>query len=70
LCLSILLNILPTYSGDLPFVVASLSSFSSLDLSALACLSSCVSDIHPKLYEDYTAGYYLDERLREIGLKK
>ena len=37
---------------------------------SLACLSSCVSDAHPKLYEDYTAGYYLDERLREIGLKK
>jgi len=37
---------------------------------SLACLSSCVSADHPKLYEDYTAGYYLDERLREIGLKK
>jgi hypothetical protein len=37
---------------------------------SLACLSSCISDTHPKLYEDYTAGYYLDERLREIGLKK
>jgi len=37
---------------------------------SLACLSSCVSANHPKLYEDYTAGYYLDERLREIGLKK
>lgn len=37
---------------------------------SLACLSSCVSEDHPKLYEDYTAGFYLDERLREIGLKK
>jgi hypothetical protein len=37
---------------------------------SLACLSSCISTDHPKLYEDYTAGYYLDERLREIGLKK
>jgi isopenicillin N synthase-like dioxygenase len=37
---------------------------------SLACLSSCIDDAHPKLYEDYTAGQYLDERLREIGLKK
>lgn len=37
---------------------------------SLACLSSCISIDHPKLYEDYTAGFYLDERLREIGLKK
>jgi isopenicillin N synthase-like dioxygenase len=37
---------------------------------SLACLSSCISPDHPKLYEDYTAGFYLDERLREIGLKK
>ena len=37
---------------------------------SLACLSSCISNEHPKLYEDYTAGYYLDERLKEIGLKK
>jgi len=37
---------------------------------SLACLSSCVSDKIPKAYEDYTAGQYLDERLREIGLKK
>ena len=37
---------------------------------SLACLSSCISNEHPKHYEDYTAGQYLDERLREIGLKK
>jgi isopenicillin N synthase-like dioxygenase len=37
---------------------------------SLASLSSCISNDHPKLYEDYTAGFYLDERLREIGLKK
>ena len=36
---------------------------------SLACLESCVSEAHPKAYEDYTAGQYLDERLREIGLK-
>lgn len=37
---------------------------------SLACLQSCITDEHPKAYEDYTAGQYLDERLREIGLKK
>ena len=35
----------------------------------LACLGSCISESYPKAYEDYTAGQYLDERLREIGLK-
>lgn len=49
---------------SIPFFLHPRSSMS------LACLSSCISDTHPKLYEDYTAGYYLDERLREIGLKK
>jgi isopenicillin N synthase-like dioxygenase len=37
---------------------------------SLACLPSCVDDAHPKKYTDITAGEYLDERLREIGLKK
>ena len=36
----------------------------------LATLESCVDSKHPKAYEDATAGEYLDERLREIGLKK
>lgn len=36
---------------------------------SLACLDSCTSELQPKQYEDYTAGEYLDERLREIGLK-
>jgi len=36
----------------------------------LACLESCVDKNHPKVYPDATAGEYLDERLREIGLKK
>ena len=35
----------------------------------LRCLDNCIDDEHPKLYEDITAGEYLDERLREIGLK-
>jgi isopenicillin N synthase-like dioxygenase len=37
---------------------------------SLATLQSCVDAGHPKAYEDATAGEYLDERLREIGLKK
>jgi len=36
----------------------------------LTCLDSCIDGEHPKAYEDITAGDYLDERLREIGLKK
>jgi len=36
----------------------------------LSCLPSCIDGAHPKQYDDITAGEYLDERLREIGLKK
>lgn len=35
----------------------------------LTCLPSCVDAENPKAYTDITAGEYLDERLREIGLK-
>jgi len=37
---------------------------------SLRCLDSCIDENNPKAYEDCTAGEYLDERLREIGLKK
>lgn len=37
---------------------------------SLACLESCMDKNNPKAYPDATAGEYLDERLREIGLKK
>jgi isopenicillin N synthase-like dioxygenase len=37
---------------------------------SLACLESCIDERHPKAFPDATAGEYLDERLREIGLKK
>ncbi|GAB3911216.1 isopenicillin N synthase family dioxygenase [Mucilaginibacter boryungensis] len=40
---------------------------SDMDLSSL---DSCIDAEHPKQWEDMTAGEYLDERLREIGLKK
>jgi len=36
---------------------------------SLACLESCIDAAHPKAYDDISAGDYLDERLREIGLK-
>jgi isopenicillin N synthase-like dioxygenase len=36
---------------------------------SLRCLDNCIDSDHPKLYDDITAGEYLDERLREIGLK-
>ena len=36
----------------------------------LNCLENCVSEAHPKAYEDCTAGKFLDERLKELGLKK
>jgi len=40
---------------------------SEMDLS---CLERCVTEDNPIAYEPITAGGYLDERLREIGLKK
>ena len=36
----------------------------------LTSLELCIDAEHPKQYSDMTAGEYLDERLREIGLKK
>ena len=36
----------------------------------LNCLPSCIDQTHPKAYNDITAGEYLTERLREIGLIK
>lgn len=49
---------------SIPFFLHPRSSMS------LKCLDSCIDATHPKEYEDITAGEYLDERLREIGLKK
>lgn len=37
---------------------------------SLSALESCIDEQHPKAYDDITAGEYLEERLREIGLKK
>ena len=49
---------------SIPFFLHPRSSMS------LRCLDTCVDEAHPMAYEDATAGEYLDERLREIGLKK
>ena len=52
----------PRYSA--PFF---LHPRSDMDLS---CLSSCITEEYPKSYEDITAGQFLDERIKELGLKK
>lgn len=36
----------------------------------LDCLDECVTEDHPKQYEDITAGEFLNQRLIEIGLAK
>lgn len=48
---------------SIPFFLHPKSSMS------LRCIDSCIDEKHPKFYIDVTAGEYLDERLREIGLK-
>jgi isopenicillin N synthase-like dioxygenase len=52
----------PRYS--IPFF---LHPKSEMDLTSL---SSCITNKNPLAYEPITAGEYLNERLREIGLKK
>jgi isopenicillin N synthase-like dioxygenase len=52
----------PRYS--IPFFMHPRSEMS------LAALPSCVNSENPKLWDDITAGEFLDQRLREIGLKK
>ncbi|GGZ21952.1 flavonol synthase [Echinicola pacifica] len=36
----------------------------------LTCLADCVDEQHPKAFDDATAGEFLEERLRELGLRK
>ena len=49
---------------SIPFFLHPVSQMS------LNALDSCVTDSNPLHYAQITAGEYLDERLREIGLKK
>ena len=37
---------------------------------SLDCLDSCITEANPKRYEEITAGAYLEERIRALGLKK
>lgn len=37
---------------------------------SLNCLDSCIDQQNPKQYKDITAGQFLDERIKELGLKK
>jgi isopenicillin N synthase-like dioxygenase len=50
----------PRYS--IPFFTHPVSEMS------LNCLSECIDNEHPKAYDDITAGEFLNERLRELGL--
>jgi isopenicillin N synthase-like dioxygenase len=52
----------PRYS--IPFFMHPRSEMS------LSALPGCVDAQHPKLWDDITAGEFLNQRLREIGLKK
>jgi isopenicillin N synthase-like dioxygenase len=52
----------PRYS--IPFFMHPRSEMS------LAALPQCVTPVSPKKWDDITAGEFLDQRLREIGLKK
>jgi isopenicillin N synthase-like dioxygenase len=52
----------PRYS--IPFFMHPRSEMS------LTALTSCVDAQHPKLWNDITAGEFLNQRLKEIGLKK
>jgi isopenicillin N synthase-like dioxygenase len=52
----------PRYS--IPFFMHPRSEMS------LAALPGCVDEANPKMWDDITAGDFLNQRLREIGLKK
>lgn len=56
-------ELMKTSRYSVPFF---LHPISNMDLT---CLDSCIDNGNPKAYDDITAGNYLDERLREIGLK-
>ncbi len=49
---------------SIPFFMHPVSSM-KLDV-----LPHCIDKEHPKLYDDITAGAFLEERLRDLGLKK
>jgi isopenicillin N synthase-like dioxygenase len=57
-------NLMNTPRYSIPFFMHPRSEMS------LATLESCVSATNPKVWDDITAGEFLDQRLLEIGLKK
>ncbi len=57
-------NKLKTSRYSIPFFM---HPRSEMDLS---CLPECIDEDHPKAYPDISAGDFLDQRLKEIGLKK
>jgi len=56
-------ELMNTSRFSIPFFMHPISE---MDLS---CLENCVDEENPKEFEDITAGEFLDQRLREIGLK-
>ena len=49
---------------SIPFFTHPISEMS------LNCLPECITETHPKVYDNVTAGEFLNERLRELGLIK
>ena len=49
---------------SIPFFTHPISEMS------LNCLPECINEAQPKMYDDITAGEFLNERLRELGLIK
>ncbi len=49
---------------SIPFFTHPISEMS------LNCLPECITETHPKVYDNITAGEFLNERLRELGLIK
>lgn len=56
-------ELMHTSRFSIPFFMHPISE---MDLS---CLDGCIDMEHPKSFEDITAGEFLDQRLKEIGLK-
>jgi len=49
---------------SIPFFTHPISEMS------LNCLPECINETHPKMYDNITAGEFLNERLRDLGLIK
>lgn len=56
-------ELLHTSRFSIPFFMHPISEMD------LTCLPNCIDDANPKQFDDITAGAFLNERLKEIGLK-